>query len=421
MVAPINYVELLKKLKDQYSQDTSRISPPTAEELGRARNAETVSSLMNNLFQAQAKVGNIGGEVKDPGANFDFYGKAARTGVEDASKLAAQKKQEALGNYELGVGDIYSQQQALASQQALANAQQQAGINRNQKALSDINLQRAKSSMSPNAEADRARYIDLQRQYNTLQNSGDTFSLTSIRQEMDKLTKAYKLEEAAKIAEKSGDLGRAEKLRESALKIKPVYSQENVLNLRNLDAPSIAIPKQAPLSTQDKTDLSNAKEVKYRFDALKQNAEKLKDIIKREGTVALTGTAGQEMDSKIYQMAVDFSKLVDPESVAREGEVAAAKKYMLDFRNLGGFTTRNSTAISSIDKYIEDLQDRLKARQATYGNIGQNVLNTPSVEAGRFQSIRPAGKVKVSNGSEVFEIDESDLKEAQKDGYEVVQ
>jgi hypothetical protein len=147
--------------------------------------------------------------------------------------------------------------------------------------------------------------------------------------------------------------------------------------------------KQQPISGTsgsplDKAQVRQNQEADYRYIALKNNAQKLKDLIKREGTSSFTGSAGVDMDSTIYQMAVDYAKLVDPDSVAREGEVAAAQKYMLPFRENMGLTTRNSTAQQQVDNYITSLDARLAARKASQsGDIGaQTYASKPERESG---------------------------------------
>lgn len=116
----------------------------------------------------------------------------------------------------------------------------------------------------------------------------------------------------------------------------------------------------------DAASEKNQKELDYRYVSLKNNAAKLKDLVQENGTMALTGPKGAEMDSIIYQMAVDYAKMVDPASVAREGEVSAAQKYMLPFRQgiLDQALTKNSTALKMIDNYSQSLDERLAANQA---------------------------------------------------------
>lgn len=141
----------------------------------------------------------------------------------------------------------------------------------------------------------------------------------------------------------------------------------------------------AKLNDTKKKD-PNAKsssEVAYRYNVLQKNAEELKNIIKKYGTAEFTGSAGSDMDSKIYQMAVDYAKLIDPESVAREGEVAAAQKYMLPIRDWGGMATSNKTAESVIDNYTKALDTRLEARIDALEKSGQDTSSLKEIFAGK--------------------------------------
>lgn len=120
--------------------------------------------------------------------------------------------------------------------------------------------------------------------------------------------------------------------------------------------------KPAAKTAQEKTE----KETQYRYANLKSNAGKLRQLVDQYGTVETTGSAGPEMDRLIYEMAIDYAKLVDPDSVAREGEVTAAQKYMLPIREeaLGvkGAGIRNDTARQAITNYERALDDRLTSR-----------------------------------------------------------
>jgi hypothetical protein len=173
--------------------------------------------------------------------------------------------------------------------------------------------------------------------------------------------------------------------------------------------------KTPPPSPTQKTDA----EANYRFVALKNNAQKLKDLIQEHGTFELTGDAGAKMDSVIYQMAVDYAKLVDPDSVAREGEVAAAQKYMLPVREttMGIPMYKNSTAVSLVDNYMSDLDQRIAARKAGQaGDTGAQVYEKPQGgESGTAYAtgtkqykkgdsfIHPDGTKYIFNGSEFEE------------------
>lgn len=139
---------------------------------------------------------------------------------------------------------------------------------------------------------------------------------------------------------------------------------------------------QAKLQMPDKAAQKSEKELDYRYVSLRNNADKLKDLVGKYGTMEMAGPQAAEMDSLIYQMAVDYAKMVDPDSVAREGEVSAAQKYMLPFRQgmFDKLTTKNKTAEQMIDNYKQSLDERLAARRA--GMSGD-------IEAKTYQAAAP--------------------------------
>jgi hypothetical protein len=153
----------------------------------------------------------------------------------------------------------------------------------------------------------------------------------------------------------------------------------------------------AAKSGQNKVDEAN-----YRYNILNQNAAKLRKLVEENGTVDLLGSEGTQMDKLIYEMAIDYAKLVDPDSVAREGEVEAAKKYMLPIRQYGGFGTNNKTALDLIDDYTRGLGTRIKARNDAKGS------SNPAPSSGRKpapygETVKQRGKTFHWNGREYIE------------------
>lgn len=108
-------------------------------------------------------------------------------------------------------------------------------------------------------------------------------------------------------------------------------------------------------------------EVRYRVDSLNQNLDKLNEITERSGTMELFGPESASASSLVYQVAVDYAKLVDPTSVAREGEVAAAQKYMLPIR---GALVRNDTAKKLIANLKSDIAKRAEAYTGSFAPRG---------------------------------------------------
>lgn len=177
-------------------------------------------------------------------------------------------------------------------------------------------------------------------------------------------------------------------------------------------------------NTADNAAKKSNQEADYRYISLRNNAQKLKDLIKTNGTNVLTGDAGTSMDSTIYEMAVDFAKLVDPDSVAREGEVASAKKYMLPFRENYGLTTSNDTAKDQIDNYIQTLDQRLAARKAAQvGNTKAITYQEPKADSSSgivYAAEKNPNKITLTNGKEKYSIDRNNtaaIKAAMAEGF----
>lgn len=149
-----------------------------------------------------------------------------------------------------------------------------------------------------------------------------------------------------------------------------------------------ALGQQRDLKRQEQLD--KVDEATYRKQNLQTNALRLKQLIDGKdekgndvgvGTFEMFGPEGTEMDSLIYQMAVDYAKLVDPTSVAREGEVESAKKYMLPIRSWGGLGYSNKTAQKIIDRYLGSLDDRMRNTQSARLGTRTGIMPLPARDA----------------------------------------
>lgn len=102
------------------------------------------------------------------------------------------------------------------------------------------------------------------------------------------------------------------------------------------------------LQLADQTFIQNIKEYQ---EQLKQ----LKEIIKEYGTWEFSSNVGAAALGQLpYKMAITYAKIVDPQSVAREGEVEAARKYVIPT----GLFTRNPTALAAIQSQEDELRRR---------------------------------------------------------------
>lgn len=107
---------------------------------------------------------------------------------------------------------------------------------------------------------------------------------------------------------------------------------------------------QTALKDQKKT----LEEVEQRRQNIGRNLTDLKSMVKKYGTQELTGSYKTEVERLINDIAVDKAKLLDPTSVAREGEVELAKKGLFS----PGFFQRESTALKSIESFEKDINNR---------------------------------------------------------------
>ena len=104
------------------------------------------------------------------------------------------------------------------------------------------------------------------------------------------------------------------------------------------DSAEVLKSKAKDLSAADLAFESNA-------SAALRYADEFENMVKKYGTFELLSPEGSAKLGQLpYQMAVTYAKIVDPSSVAREGEVAAAQKYIIPT----GLLTRNDTALNAI-------------------------------------------------------------------------
>lgn len=91
----------------------------------------------------------------------------------------------------------------------------------------------------------------------------------------------------------------------------------------------------------------------------------LTDAIQKYGTFELASPEGAAKLGQLpYQMAIAYAKTVDPSSVAREGEVAAAQKYLIPM----GIGTRNATALAAAKDFKKDIEERVSQYKKSTGS-----------------------------------------------------
>lgn len=99
----------------------------------------------------------------------------------------------------------------------------------------------------------------------------------------------------------------------------------------------------------------NSVEFNSRMQNIIGESEQLKSLVNKNGTFEALGPHNALLAQKIDAIATDAAKLFDPESVARESEVAAFRKMLFE---PGSLTTSNESALKTVDGFKKLVQDR---------------------------------------------------------------
>lgn len=131
----------------------------------------------------------------------------------------------------------------------------------------------------------------------------------------------------------------------------------------------------------NKINGKNVQEFNGRMQNILGEAEQLKSLINNKGTYETFGPHNANLAQKIDSIAIDAAKLFDPESVARDSEVAAFRKMLFE---PGSLTTSNGTAIGTIDGFKKLVQDRASRSR------GEEVASdlTPDQKLQRYQLLK---------------------------------
>jgi hypothetical protein len=96
----------------------------------------------------------------------------------------------------------------------------------------------------------------------------------------------------------------------------------------------------------------------------------LRNVVKEYGTWESAWAGNPQAAAKLaqlpYQLAIQYAKIVDPSSVAREGEVAAAQKYLLQ---LGAFKNKDTT-LAALDNMETTINGYKTSREKVRGGSG---------------------------------------------------
>lgn len=186
------------------------------------------------------------------------------------------------------------------------------------------------------------------------------------------------------------------------LKSVSAADKDRILSLAQLKETIASRKQTAALAAGEKRRLADEKrtatvrEIQERANNIETNISKLENMIRESGTYELMGSHNQVLDGLVETIATDMAKLQDPESVARPGEVALVKRSLIQ----SGFKNRNSTALDILDKFRNQIRDRVDNAYSVR-NLPKPAERTAAPPAGRG-SPPPAPKPGTIEGNMVF-------------------
>jgi hypothetical protein len=128
---------------------------------------------------------------------------------------------------------------------------------------------------------------------------------------------------------------------------------------RDAEKAKLAIQLETMRANKQKQNQADV-DFQTNVDSALKNAKQLNDTFKTFGNFEFSDPkASAVLNQAAYDLAIAYAKIVDPATAAREGEVAAAQKYMIPM----GMSTRNSVTMASINEYMKKIQQRVKARE----------------------------------------------------------
>lgn len=147
--------------------------------------------------------------------------------------------------------------------------------------------------------------------------------------------------------------------------------------------PPVRQPNQQP-SEADKAFVMN-------INGYLSAAEDLKSTIDKYGNFeVISPTGAANLKSIPYQLAIMYAKIMDPGSVAREGEVEAAKKYLIPL----GIGVRQSESLAAINRQIKEMKKKGALYQQMTGRpaiLSQDQLEKVNTASGQFRLVRGQG------------------------------
>ena len=168
-----------------------------------------------------------------------------------------------------------------------------------------------------------------------------------------------------------------------------VYDPKEAMRMVETSTPVLPPAPKEPERKKSAADITFEQNANSAF----RYANDLLDTIEKGGTWESEMLGDPQIAAKLnqlpYQMAIAYAKTVDPSSVAREGEVAAAKQYLIPL----GMMKSKEVAKASIENFRQDIKNQMES----YKKAAGVELEIPQIPEAKKEAENKEKTVKGSN------------------------
>jgi hypothetical protein len=155
-------------------------------------------------------------------------------------------------------------------------------------------------------------------------------------------------------------------------------------------------------------------EIRGFYTTMKKDLAELRNLVNQKGTFEALGSHNKQLEQRLDDIAVTMAKFVDPNSVARESEVAGFRKQLFS----PSLTMKNKTAQEVMDSFERIIEDRLKTAYEVRG-IQPPDVNNPNAGIAPKATAGGAVQMKFPDGS-VHQVTSDKIDAAKKKGGQVL-
>ena len=152
-----------------------------------------------------------------------------------------------------------------------------------------------------------------------------------------------------------------------------------------MEKAKIAVELAGKMTTQQQQQSKQLNEVEMRRKTIERNLRNLELAVSGGGIYEMAGPHNQNINRWLNDVATDFAKLKDPESIARPGEVELERSGLMQTGIWDALTTRDSTALNVLKQVRKDLTGRVNDAYSVRGFQAPAPAPTPVNSTAKYK------------------------------------